>query len=74
MKLAKRLQKAEKDISDVKNADRIRVRKSKIHIKLKKKQRPSTTVSPFLSVKRHRVVTSAETRLHASFPGSAYLF
>lgn len=29
--------------------------------------------SILLSVKRRQVVTSAETRLHASFPGSAYL-
>jgi len=37
----------QKDMSDVKNAVVIRVSKYKIDIKLKKKQRPSTTVSPF---------------------------
>jgi hypothetical protein len=49
--------------------------KSKIDIKLRKKR---TTIdncqSSLSSAKRRQVVTSAETRLHASFPGSAELF
>jgi hypothetical protein len=48
--------------------------KSKIDIKLKGKQHPSVTLSVHFSFfQRHRVVTSAETGLHAGFSGSASL-
>ncbi len=59
----------------MKNAGLIGVEKSKIDIKFKRKNdHRQASVHLKLSVKRDRVVTSAETRLHASFPRSADLF